>query len=182
MWTLLFLLVSASLSCSFRLLLSSYGRFFVKFLLSQIADDAVSRAFSLKTTKCAFHAFVFSDFNRRHSFSPSFADAFIEYFVIIAIPTFYVKSFFAVFTTFLRFFPYFLIRRKNICRLLSAGEFLCRFYIGSKSDAGCLHQGQIKSSGNSSPSWTYPQILQTHFFVFVSASSCFACGLGLILL
>lgn len=28
--------------------------------------------------------------------------------------------------------------------------------------AGCLHKGHIKSSGNSSPTYSYPQILQRH--------------------
>ena len=65
-WTLL-RLVSASLSSRFRLLLSSYGRFFIEFLLSQIADDAVARTFSFEATKCAFNVFVFSNFNRRHT-------------------------------------------------------------------------------------------------------------------
>ena len=91
------LLVSASFASRFRLLLSLYGRFFIKFLLTKIADDPVAGAFSLETTQCAFNAFVFSDFNRRHAFSPSFANAVIDYPVIITIPIFSVKSFFAVF-------------------------------------------------------------------------------------
>ena len=62
-------LVSASLTSGFRLLLFSYGRFFIEFLLSKIADDTVAGAFSLETTQCAFNVFVFSDSNRRHSFS-----------------------------------------------------------------------------------------------------------------
>ena len=70
-------LVSASLSGSFGLLLSSYGRLFIEFLLSQIADNTVAGAFSLETAQCAFNVFVFTNSNRRHSFSPSFADALI---------------------------------------------------------------------------------------------------------
>ena len=59
---------NASLSCRFRLLLSSYGRFFVKFLLAKIADNAVARALSLEAAKRAFNVFVLSDFYRGHSF------------------------------------------------------------------------------------------------------------------
>ena len=40
-------------------------------------------------------------------FSPSFAYAFIHYSAIIAISPFSVKSFFGVFTTFLRNFPFY---------------------------------------------------------------------------
>ena len=61
-------LVSASLTCSFGFLLSSYGRFFIKFLLSKIAEDTVAGALSLETAQCAFYVFVFSYFNRGHSF------------------------------------------------------------------------------------------------------------------
>ena len=61
-------LVSASFSSRFRLLLFLYGRLFVKFFLTKVTDNAVARAFSLKTTKCAFHAFVFTNFYRRHTF------------------------------------------------------------------------------------------------------------------
>ena len=61
-------LVFVSLSCGFRLLLSSYGRFFVKFLLAKIADNAVARTLSLEATKRAFYVFVFTDFYRGHSF------------------------------------------------------------------------------------------------------------------
>ena len=60
-------LIFVSLSCSFRLLLSSYGRFFVKFLLAKIADNAVARALSLEAAKRAFNVFVLSDFYRGHS-------------------------------------------------------------------------------------------------------------------
>ena len=59
-------LVSASLSSCFRFLLFLYGRLFVKFLLTKVADDTVAGAFSLETTKCAFNAFVFANFYRRH--------------------------------------------------------------------------------------------------------------------
>ncbi len=39
------------------------------------------------------------------------------------------------------------------------------FYsIGSKSAAPCLHNGHTKSSGSSSPSYTYPHILHTYPF------------------
>ena len=95
------LLVSASLTSGFRLLLSSYGRFFIEFLLSKIAEDTVSGALSLEAAKRAFNVFVFSNSYRGHSFSPSFAAAFIDYSVIIAISPFSVKSFFSVFATFL---------------------------------------------------------------------------------
>ena len=102
------LLVSASLTSGFRLLLSSYGRFFIEFLLSQIADNTVARAFSLKTAQCAFHVLVFSDFNRRHLFSPSFADAFVVYPVIIAINANDVKLFLRVFRPFYGNLPFIL--------------------------------------------------------------------------
>lgn len=45
-------------------------------------------------------------------------------------------------------------------------------YRGSKSDAGCLHHGQIKSSGSTSPSYMYPQITQIKPFF------SFSCGLA----
>ncbi len=61
-------LVSASLSGSFGLLLLSYGRFFIKFLLSQVTDDTVAGAFSLKTTQRAFYVFVFTYSYCGHSF------------------------------------------------------------------------------------------------------------------
>jgi len=109
------LLVSASLTSGFRLLLSSYGRFFIEFLLSKIADDTVAGAFSLKAAQCAFNVFVFTNFNRRHIFQPSFADAFIFYSVIIAKQEFSVKSFFPLFSTF---FENFKSSDKSICRLL----------------------------------------------------------------
>jgi len=102
---LLLSLVSASLSCRFGLLLSSYGRFFIKFLLSKITDNTVAGAFSLKTAQCAFNVLVFTNSYRRHSFSPSFAIAFNDYFDIITIPRRAVKSFFGFFATFLRNFP-----------------------------------------------------------------------------
>ena len=37
--------------------------------------------------------------------------------------------------------------------------------IGSKSAAVCLHSGHMKSSGSSSPSYTYPHTLQTYPFL-----------------
>ena len=49
----------------------------------------------------------------------------------------------------------------------------------SKSEAGCLHRGQMKSSGSSSPTYSYPQILQRHT-VLPSAVFSFFSGLGLI--
>ena len=56
----------------------------------------------------------------------------------------------------------------------AATPFLERPYpSGSKSAAPCLHSGQMKSSGNVSPSCTYPQILHTHPF-FPPAG----CGFG----
>ena len=146
-------LVSASLTSCFGFLLSSYGRFFIKFLLSKIADDTVAGAFSLETTQRAFYVFVFTNSYCGHSFSPSFAYAFIDYYAIIAIPPFYVKSFFGVFATFLRNFPFYTAkgcrRVKFLVERLSVNQFTF-----SKSDAGCLHQGQMKSSGSSSPSCT----------------------------
>ena len=72
-------LVLVSLSGGFGLLLSSHGRLFIKFLLSQITDDAVAGALSFETAQCAFHVFVFSDFNRRHSSQPSFASGTFWY-------------------------------------------------------------------------------------------------------
>ena len=91
-------LVSASLTCRFGLLLSSYGRLFIEFLLSQIADDTVAGAFSLKTAQCAFNVFVFSNFNRRHVFSTLLCRCvYFDYYAIIATSKVYVKSFFAVF-------------------------------------------------------------------------------------
>ncbi len=71
------LLVSASLSGSFGLLLLSYGRLFIKFLLSQVTDDTIAGAFSLKTTQRAFYVFVFTNSDRGHLFSPAFAYAFL---------------------------------------------------------------------------------------------------------
>ena len=42
-------------------------------------------------------------------------------------------------------------------------SFTSAFFITfSKSDAGCLHKGHTKSSGYSSPTYSYPQILQRH--------------------
>ena len=52
------------------------------------------------------------------------------------------------------------------------------FTIFSKSEAGCLQIGQMKSSGISSPTYSYPQMRQRHT---VCPSSVFptACGFGL---
>ena len=54
--------------------------------------------------------------------------------------------------------------------------YSCHQRNGSKSSAPCLHSGQMKSGGNSSPSYTYPQILHTNPF-FCSDG---AAGFGLI--
>ena len=62
------LLVSASFSSCFGFLLLSYGRLFIKFLLSKIADNTVAGALSLETTQCAFNVFVFTNSNRRHTY------------------------------------------------------------------------------------------------------------------
>ena len=94
-------LVSASLTSGFRLLLFSYGRFFVKFLLSKIADNTVAGAFSLKTTKRAFHVLVLSNSYRRHTFSPSFADAFI---LVLCYYNNFNRSCQVFFRRFLQFF------------------------------------------------------------------------------
>jgi len=50
----------------------------------------------------------------------------------------------------------------------------------SKSEAGCLHSGQIKSSGSSAPTYSYPQIRQRHTVLPLSVLPA-ACGFGLIL-
>ena len=151
-----FRLVSASLASRLGFLFSSYGRLFIEFLLSQITDDTVARAFSFEATKCAFNVLVFSDFNRRHSFSPTFADAFILYLVIITIKKVDVKSFFAVFVPFYGNFQFMKKKPVRFGIFLSYAlkhRFYTRTYTTfSKSSAGCLHQGQMKSSGNSSPS------------------------------
>ena len=157
-------LISASFSCRFRLLLSSYGRLFVKFLFTKITDNTVAGAFSLKTTKRAFYVLVFSYFNRGHSFFTNLCRC------IYRLPRNYnnlttrCQAFFKGFT---RFFPF----------ISAYFVEICLYCIFSKSEAGCLHQGQIKSSG-SGPSCTYPQTLHTHF----SCPPCCAWGLGLILL
>ena len=146
-------LVSASLSGSFGLLLSSYGRLFIKFLLFHIADDTVAGAFSLKAAQCAFYVFVFTNSYRGHTFHLPLPLHYSFYPVIIATKKQSVKSFFAPFSTFFRFFPFFRLHRKNMRRIQS--DFVKRtiFYSTcSKSSAGCLHQGHTKSLGNSSPS------------------------------
>ena len=79
------LLVSASLTSGFRLLLFLYGRFFIKFLLSKIAEDTVSGAFSLEAAKRAFNVFVFSNSYRRHSLFTILCLCLNVYHVIIAI-------------------------------------------------------------------------------------------------
>ena len=107
-------LISASLSCCFRLLLFLYGRLFVEFLLTKIAQDTVAGAFSLKTTKRAFNVFVFANSYRRHTFSPSFADAFNLYHVIIAISKAYVKLFSSLSLTFLRIFPFYSRKKTSL--------------------------------------------------------------------
>ena len=66
----LLLSVSASLSRGFRLLSLLDGRLLVKLLLAKVADDAVARALSLKTTKRALEIFVFSDSDRGHILYP----------------------------------------------------------------------------------------------------------------
>lgn len=62
----LFLLASfsCSFSCVFAFLFSCYAWFVVCFFLSDITNDAVFLAFSLKTFECAFKRFIFSYFNR----------------------------------------------------------------------------------------------------------------------
>ena len=128
------LLVSASLSSCFGFLLLSYGRLFIEFLLSQVTDDTVAGALSLETTQCAFNVFVFTNSNRRHTcFHHPLPMRFLNYLNIIARKKGIVKPFFALFL-------YFSVENGS-------------FYALSKSLAGCLHQGQMKSSGNS-PSWT----------------------------
>lgn len=95
------LLVLVSLSRGFRLLLSSYGRFFVKFLLAKIADNAVAGTLSLETAQRAFNVFVLSDFYRRHSFLTFLCrPRLIFTFSIIAISSLSVKPFYAVFSPF----------------------------------------------------------------------------------
>ena len=49
--------------------------------------------------------------------------------------------------------------------------------IFSKSDAGCLQIGQMKPSGNSSPMYSYPQIVHRH----TVCPAALVCGLGLTL-
>ena len=108
----------------------------------------------------------------------TFATAFIDYSIIIAISKNDVKSFFGVFICFWGIFPFLFFRRKKYvypCRTPS------NYATGSKSLAGCLHHGQTKSAGNSSPSWTYPHTLHTHFFT-PPFSSFATAGLGLMLL
>ena len=59
-----FLSFDASFSSRFRLFLSSYGRLFVMFFTTQIADDTVTRAFSFESSQCAVDIFVFTYANR----------------------------------------------------------------------------------------------------------------------
>ena len=59
-----------------------------------------------------------------------------------------------------------------------SGIFLLLDYTFSKSDAGCLQSGQMKSSGSSSPSYSYPQTVQRQTVFAFS----FFCGFGFILL
>lgn len=61
---------NASLSCRFRLLLSSYGRFFVMLFFTKIADDTVARAFTFESAKRVVERFVFSDSDSRHIHNP----------------------------------------------------------------------------------------------------------------
>ena len=60
----------ASLTSGFGLLLSSYGRFLVMFFFTKIADDTVTRTFSLKSAKRVVERFVFSDSDSRHIHNP----------------------------------------------------------------------------------------------------------------
>ena len=54
-------------------------------------------------------------------------------------------------------------QKHKIFYLFAAIPFTSVFFTTfSKSDAGCLHKGHIKSSDNSSPTYSYPQILQRH--------------------
>lgn len=92
-----FRLISASLTSRFGFLLSFYGRFFIEFLLSQITDNTVAGAFSLKTTQRAFYVFVFTYSYRGHPFHHPLPTAFTNYSTIIPIPYPFVKFFQAVF-------------------------------------------------------------------------------------
>ena len=56
----MFLAFDASLSGSFSLLFTSYGRSFIKLFTTKVADNAVTRALSFKSSKCAVKRFVFA--------------------------------------------------------------------------------------------------------------------------
>ena len=71
-------LVLIAFSCGFSLLAALYGRGFVKFLSSEVADYAVARALSLESFDCAFNGFVFAYSYSGHTcILPSFAYAVI---------------------------------------------------------------------------------------------------------
>ena len=55
-----------SLTSSFCFLFAFYAGFLISLFLAEVTDDAVTSAFSLKTTDSVFQAFVFADFNCRH--------------------------------------------------------------------------------------------------------------------
>ena len=117
-------LVSASLTSGFRLLLSSYGRLFIKFLLTKIADDTIAGAFSLETAQCAFNVFVFTNSNRRHSFFTILCLCVNSYSVIITIQKAYVKDFYGVFKAFLQFFPQVLSNKDVLWRISQSARNL----------------------------------------------------------
>ena len=76
-------------------------------------------------------------------------------------------------------FPYFI--PSPAWELLSYFHIFCYFITFSKSLAGCLHHGQIKSSGICSPSYSYPHTVQRHTVLSVTCSDDnFGCGFGLI--
>lgn len=72
------------------------------------------------------------------------------------------------------------IEKPPHCRKQYGGRYYSYTITFSKSEAGCLQTGQIKSAGSSSPSYSYPQIRQRQIVFPVLLAG--AAGFGLILL
>ncbi len=68
----MFLLILA-LTSGFRLLLALYRRLFVVLSFTNLSDNTISRARSLKALESRIEAFIFADFNLCHVKSPPFA-------------------------------------------------------------------------------------------------------------
>ena len=99
-------LVAAALSGGFALLAPLYRRRFVELFLSEVADYAVARALSFKSSERAFDRLVFAYFDSGHSFFSTLLrlrSYFFNYLFIIQKPLTkvnFLRAHFIIFSIF----------------------------------------------------------------------------------